>query len=380
MSLDRALYVDMLSPSQQGAVGAWAARMSGVADVLGFLVSHIDLPATAPFSWFSIRQAKAGSNEGQLKCLCFIVSFSLLATHSVTAWAAQERRLLSSGGESLLDGLSSTIHGFIRVGRTIPDPFKWVFAVQGFTWIGWYPLMFYSTLWVGAIWAAGHAGADPVSATRYGAGALFYRSILSLALAFLAPRYIGGEMGKLQMAPVWCLSLFLSAALLFATLLAEWTTSAGIASLLLVLTGLPWAIINWVPFSLVGILIANDRHAQPGDDEDEREQRNGRGGERDAFLETPGRREPHAGSLHHKAGAILALLNTAIVLPQFLSTALSSLIFALFDRGDPEDGALGAADASSIGILFRLGAFSAIVAALLARQLSIRHSKELQAR
>jgi solute carrier family 45, member 1/2/4 len=138
MSLDRALYVDMLPPSQQGSVSAWAARLAGLGDVLGFLVSHASLPNHAPFSWYpSLRElSQAGKNEGQLKCLCFITSFFLLATHAVTCWAAQERRLISSEEHRRLTvgelwrTLQELVQDFAQTARNLSPPVKWVFAVQ----------------------------------------------------------------------------------------------------------------------------------------------------------------------------------------------------------------------------------------------------------
>ncbi|KDN37993.1 hypothetical protein K437DRAFT_228862 [Tilletiaria anomala UBC 951] len=367
MSMDRSLYIDMVPPSSQGQVSAWAARLAGLGDVLGFLISHLNLPTYAPFSWF----------PSQLKCLCFMTSFFLLSTHAVTAWTAQERRLVRSVEQHLtvaavLQHLKKVFRDFVVAARTLPPPFKWIFAVQFFSWLGWFPIMFYSTLWIGSIWSSAQpGGADPVSATRYGAGALFYRAILALLVSIIAPNLVAGgvqqnspsialhlERGpvrnifkhKVQEAELWCFSTFFFALTMFSTLFAELSMSAGLASMLLITTGFSWAIVSWIPYSLVGILVSNDREGalisalpstQSGNtsgqhfdaereaflsDEDRETEaqaadgaENGESSATEAYQQSLGKRD-----LHERAGTILGLLNIAIVVPQFISTALSS--------------------------------------------------------
>ena len=137
MSVDRSLYIDMLPASAQGQVGAWAARLAGVGSVLGFLISHMDLPKHIPFSSFPslVELSKSGSNEGQLKCLCIITSLVLLGTHSVTAYVARERRLTRTeqpitGVRDVIRVLSEVITNFIKTARILPEPFRWVLSVQ----------------------------------------------------------------------------------------------------------------------------------------------------------------------------------------------------------------------------------------------------------
>lgn len=211
-------------------------------------------------------------------------------------------------------------------------------------------------MWVGAIWSDGNPSADPVSATQHGALALYYRAVLALIVSVAAPYFVvGGESGsdvrlparafsgrKVEMASLWTVSTFISAGLMFSTLFAELFSSTTIATVILSATGFSWAIISWIPFSLVGILISNDRSRGQNGAATHAETRYASGApmfdagedaEQQAFLseeERPGIEEggyprEEGGRLHDKAGTILGLLNCAIVVPQFISSAISSL-------------------------------------------------------
>jgi solute carrier family 45 protein 1/2/4 len=86
---------------------------------------------------------------------------------------------------------------------------------------------------------------------------------------------------------------------------------------------------------------------------------------------------------------VLGLHNVAVVIPQFLVTALSSLIFAIMEPksgsgdsptsadGSPADAPVGQRS-DALGIVFRLGGCCALVAGILAVRLVRRYGNELR--
>ncbi|KEP48937.1 MFS transporter, sucrose transporter [Rhizoctonia solani 123E] len=258
-AVDRALLVDVLPPSQQAAGNAWAGRMFGLGSVAGFFIGGINLPNVFP--WLG---------RTQLEVLTVVSSISLLALHGVTAISVEEKVLVVDGGAS--DG-----NVLVRIFRdiwdnilTLPRTIRSICMVQFFSWIAWFPVLFYSSTWVGDIYKAaaienGRAGDDPTlhdEATRIGSLALLYSSILSFAISIFAPFFIRPNRGtgndtskgpmdrfKISLGGLWSFSQAIFACSMMATLLPQTVTTATI---IITITGFCWAVSQWAPFSLLG--------------------------------------------------------------------------------------------------------------------------------
>ena len=128
----RALIVDQCHTSQQKQANAWAARITGVGNIVGFLAGIVDLPALLPFF---------KSQFGALSILtCFFVSL----TTSITCICVRERALQSSeAGSAQTASLSRRLKEIVNSARTLPDDIRRVCMVQFFSWMGWFPFMFY---------------------------------------------------------------------------------------------------------------------------------------------------------------------------------------------------------------------------------------------
>ncbi|KAF9495214.1 MFS general substrate transporter [Pleurotus eryngii] len=444
-AVDRALLVDTLPSIEQPAGNAWAARMLGIGSVVGFFVGNIDLPSILPFL-----------GSGQLQVLSAVGSFLLLATHGVTAMFVKERRLLSVSRVGLRQAKENRIVREIKDifsnMLSLPSVIRQICIIQFFAWIGWFPILFYTTIYVGDLYKRAHSSSLPPSsspefpraqadldatATRLGSRALFYSSLLSLAANILLPffvaeasngsdefnsRHVSGIRAKLlklgalltkkkvHLASLWAVSHLIFALCMFGTF---FTGGVFGATVLMTITGFSWAVTQWAPFALLGEAILADS-STPDDagsirltDTRTRELSGGstsyRGddtdaGERDGFLvvasddgvkggdsdnsddednvlrqQDERRRafilggngqaqvsradissgrgdddddEQEGRGLSAKAGIILGIHNVFIVIPQFLVTSLSSILFAIFD---PQKSVLHGAHPGNIG-------------------------------
>ncbi|TFK21002.1 sucrose transporter [Coprinopsis marcescibilis] len=412
-AMDRALLVDTLSPSRQAAGNAWAARMLGVGSVVGFFVGNVNLTKTFPFF-----------GKTQLQVLSVIVSIFLLVGHIVMAICVKERVLLKQNNLSNIE--TKKQNAFVKEVkdlwsniRTLPWVIQQICFIQFCAWIAWFPVLFYSTIYVGDF----HKFAGPLpttdaekaaldqESTRLGSRALFYSSVIALIINIALPAFIvkptqEGAASRIGIAPssklswlkvprvlqfhlasLWAFSLLVFALSMFATFFVR---SLLGATLLISVTGFSWAVTQWAPFALLAeailtepgapaaddtgsiqltdartrprvdhdessdsesedevskaienrrLLLGNpaahvsriridvDDHLDSGPNDNDYEIVNGN--DRDGTGPNP------SGSLSAKAGIILGIHNVFIVIPQFLVTGLSSIIFAIFDPHTP---------------------------------------------
>jgi solute carrier family 45 protein 1/2/4 len=424
MAVDRALLVDTLPPSAQPAGNAWAACMIGVGSVIGFFAGNINLPNILPFL-----------GTTQLEVLSVIVSLLLFSGHALTASSVKERILLKD------DNSKARRKTFVQEMKdmwsamvTLPPVIRKICIIQFFAWLAWFPILFYTTIYVGDI----HKGAiftspNPPSseqdragldaeATRLGSRALFYSSLVSLLCNIALPHFASKvrESGRrteqngngllssaisgqhcternqtrwqtlvkkvvsfqvprrlqFHLASLWAFSHLVVAACMFATFL---TSSVFGATFLVTVTGFSWAVSMWAPLSLLGeailtepaptdvgstihLLDTRTRAVEDGeresflpksgdssedeDDEDKNERRHNQvltsSTARVSCIDisssiegADGLGEPNegdrGGGLSSKAGVILGIHNIFVVIPQFLVTGISAVIFAIFD-------------------------------------------------
>ncbi|KAL1743634.1 major facilitator superfamily domain-containing protein [Schizophyllum fasciatum] len=487
-AVDRAILVDTLPPIAQASGNAWAARMLGIGSVVGFFAGNIDLPSY--FTWL-------GSN--QLGVLSVIVIFWLVMVHVITVASVKERILLKRTSDvSLLQTFKREFKDIFSNIFSLPRTIRQIFTVQFFAWIGWFPVMFYTSVYIGDLYQRSNSEPDDAEGTRLGARALFYMGVVSLISNIALPAFVAETTAKpgrgpvvpplakssriavpprmkVHLASLWAASHVVFAACMLGTFFVN---SVAGGTLLVAISGLPWAITQWAPFSLLGeaillepaggtdssIRLADARVSEErqrflvageSDDEDEfgAHKRHstdgsrrhsidgGRNGSASDGITSPERRgsvmsnsgaqmsvvnihsitsedgapKEAGGGLAAKAGIILGIHNLFIVIPQFIVTGLSSIIFAIFDphqsvlhgghggvpmhntttaeAGDDaaaggdltfrtsQEFALRAEDDSDAGgtnsvvYIFRIGGFSAIIAAVLCWRLArdLRH-------
>ncbi|KAL1413550.1 hypothetical protein Q8F55_001324 [Vanrija albida] len=182
MSTDRALIVDTLPPSQQENGNAWGSRMMGAGALAGFFVGNIKLPAIMPL---------LGST--QLQILSFLTSVVLLMCHVSTSWAVTERVLLRDDREQSKSGLLSSIRAIWANIFTLPPGIRMVCFIQFFAQLGWYPVMFFTSIWVSDIYRESNVQGDlsdkefREAAERAGSRALFFQAVITIIVSIGAP-------------------------------------------------------------------------------------------------------------------------------------------------------------------------------------------------
>ncbi|KAJ2363089.1 hypothetical protein H4S01_004473 [Coemansia sp. RSA 2610] len=404
----RALIVDVLPASRQDAGTAWASRMIGIGNVVGFLMGFLDLVRLLPF---------LGSTHMQV--LTTIASAVLGATVAVTCYFTSETPLLQPSLSSSDDNLQAFRALFTSL-HALPTVIKRIFRIQLFAWIGWFPFLFYGTTYVADLYVAAHSSDGGTDAelmergTRAGSLAMFVQAVVSLGSSMILPLFTySAATGSLQPPPppagsisvfergmrallavrarvavslptMWAISLGIASSAMMLTLV---TSTVAMASVLLAVCGISWAVAMWVPFSMIGETIrgGSDRtlgrqqmHAAPGGGSDyvqvamgdipleviDSHSEDGSGQEPDLDARPPS--EPAELS----AGTILGVHNVFIVIPQFITAFASSLIFAVFEhlQGTAPDAA-GGQHARQIALVISLGGLSAGVAVYLSWQL-----------
>lgn len=210
MAVDRALLVDTLAASQQPAANAWAAAMFSLGSVIGFFIGNLDLPSLLPFL-----------GHAELEVFSIIVSFLLLAGHVSMALLIKEKVLLTTTSGPKGPLIRTFIQQFKTIVtniRTLPRVIKQICIIQFFTWISWFPLLFYTTLYIGDLHKREYytsllltesigpstlglinstvtsrqddTDALEAESTRLGSRALFFSSILALSANVLLPFFI----------------------------------------------------------------------------------------------------------------------------------------------------------------------------------------------
>ena len=139
----RAFIVDNAPTHQQDSANAWASRMTGVGNIVGYLFGYVDLPR---YLWFF--------GDTQFKVLCVIASLAMITTLMISCFAVKERdpNLDGPPGEEET-GVLGFFKGLYHSMRKLPPQIQKICMVQFFAWIGWFPFLFYITTYIGGVYA-----------------------------------------------------------------------------------------------------------------------------------------------------------------------------------------------------------------------------------
>ncbi|GAA5892405.1 uncharacterized protein JCM6883_007344 [Sporobolomyces salmoneus] len=286
-AMDRALIVDLVPPSEQASANAWAARMFGFGAVFGYGLGTLDL----------VRWSGGIVGDSQIKVIAFFTVVFVCITHTIALASVQERILISRDDEDDKrrgNVFARVIKEVFHTMRTIPKPIQSVFNVQFFSWISWFPILFFTTTWIAEIYVT---TLQPVSysdlaeapelvqedATRAGTTAMFYHSVVSLLASILLPPLTASSSStRLSTHPYGSHSStshnlierfkhFIPIPIPWLSLPLLWTFSTGLlgvlmlfcsiigtvggATVLIALIGFNWACTNWIPFAVLADLI-----------------------------------------------------------------------------------------------------------------------------
>jgi solute carrier family 45 protein 1/2/4 len=386
----RAFIVDCAPAHQQEAANAMASRITGFGNIIGYCAGYINLPS---FLWFF--------GDTQFKVLCAIASIGLASTILMSSLLIKERDPRLDGPPSRARaGVLSFFSTIFTSIKRLPPQIKKVCMVQFCAWIGFFPLLFYTSSYIGEIYVEPYLEENPhmspeeldklyEKATRVGTFALLINSVVSLLTNvflpfFIAPTYdsrpIGNEIqGEaynessdeeddevsffdrlhipgFTLKRAWFGSLILFSGSMFCTVLVR---TVAAATTLIGLVGITWAMTLWAPWAIISaeisrrdatIRAAKQRHFSP-----DRYGTAARTGSVDAFANEDEETD--------QAGVILGIHNMAIAAPQIIATVGSSIIFRFWqkDRGTPGD--------HSIAIVLALGGVAVLIASFFVAQI-----------
>ena len=389
----RAFIVDNAPTHQQEDANAWAGRITGMGNVLGYLSGYVNLPKIMPFF-----------GNTQFKVLCVIASIALGSTVLISSLYVRERDPRLEGPPSAENaGLLSFFRQVFNSMKRLPPQIRKVCEVQFFNWIGWFPFLFYITTYIGQLHVNPIFEENPnlspaeidaawENATRVGTFALLIFAITSFSSNMLLPLIIvptyrppppttpsqlhqrsptPGTPGTLSasmtsffpptpsseshsrltrllskfqitwltLRRAWLLAHILFALCMISTFFIRTTIAATV---LVGVIGVAWALTVWAPFALISAEISKRDSAR-------RARNAGRGNDDIDVLA-----DDHSTD---QAGVILGLHNVAIASPQIIATLVSSAIFKLAQK--PR----GVAGDDSVGWVLRFGGLAALVAA-----------------
>lgn len=357
-----------------------ASRITGFGNIFGYVAGYINLPTIA---WFL--------GNTQFKDLCAIASIALGSTVLLSCILIKERdpRLEGPAPKNGGPGALSFFANLLTSIKRLPPQIKKVCIVQFCAWIGFFPMLFYTSSYIGEVWIEPQLEANPnmtpeelddlyEQATRVGTFALLIFSIVSLIANLLLPLFIAptydsqpfygeeespGEgpadsirsyndekkswteyliIPGLTLRRAWMLAQLLFMGCMLCTVLVR-TVEAATA--LIGLVGITWAVTLWAPWAIISAEIsrrdatvrAQKRRAQSPDRSDA------------GSINSSSRFDGYTDDQDHKldsedeeidqAGVILGIHNMAIACPQIIATVGSSIIFRIFQkpRGTPGD-------------------------------------------
>lgn len=257
--------------------------------------------------------------------------------------------------------------------------------MQFWSWIGYFPFLFYGPSWVGEIYfgyeAPPHRSLDRTGEIgKIGSTALIIFSIVTFIasvalpvlvkapdeakstftarppsiLAPLAPALEFMRKRKPTLITAWFFSHFVFA---FAMSMAPFVKSVHLASTLIALCGIPWCFASWAPMTFMGVEINRLGSSEGANGVVNRRSSNAREVELERL--TGGNEQASRGQ-EGLSGIYLGILNLFTTLPQFVGTLITSVVFYFFDQSGPH----GKGDGGfSIGICLFIGALSVLVAA-----------------
>lgn len=402
----RALVVDTLPIEKQQLGSAWVSRQGGIGHLLVYAIGALDLNA-----WMG-----GFLGDTQFKKVCLIAALGMAIPQCISCWAVQERILVRNKGEkgdAGREGILDVLHHIYHTFRNVPDRIQAICMVQFYSWIGWFPFLFYGSTWVGEIYLRHDAPSTTDSNAlndvgRHGSMSMIVWSTISFGASIVLPwlvqspdddeskrgytarppQSMEGVLKDVPRVKPTLLAAWAAGNLLFAVamLFAPMVQSVTFATVLVALCGIPWAIAGWAPITFLGVEVNRMTasiplaHSRPASS-----------AHRNSHSADSVELEPRTLHLRHDStasaaptsstgelsGIYLGILNIYTTLPQFVGTGISWVVFSLLEPGKSPELATdarpeehhGTEGVSGIGVCLFIGAISAVVAAFACRKL-----------
>lgn len=162
--------------------------MAAFGHLIGYAAGTVDLVAVFGTSF---------GGETQFKKLALLAGFGLIFTCGVTSWAVTERVLISGKDADSNKSVSDIVRQIVRMSLTLPPRIQAICWVQFWSWIGWFPFLFYNSTWVGETYFRYDVPIDLQQSKdalgdigRIGSMALVVFSTITFIGAFVLPFFI----------------------------------------------------------------------------------------------------------------------------------------------------------------------------------------------
>ncbi|CAF9928070.1 MAG: hypothetical protein ALECFALPRED_003940 [Alectoria fallacina] len=399
----RSLIVDTLPIAKQQLGSAWGERYFPAFESYG--AGTLDL--------VSIFGNILG--DSQFKQLTVIAAVGFLIAIGITSWAVEERVLISARDDGAKAGAVKMISKILKTTMHLPDRIQAICWVQFWAWIGWFPFLFYSTTWVGEVYFRYHPETNASASKdalgdigRVGSLSLVVFSLITFVASILLPfvvqspdmsrsrpftprppAFLGPfaplvtalDKRKPDLPTAWQFSHIIFAG---AMCMAPFVRSLQMATVIVSICGIPWALACWAPFAFMGVEI--NRLTTPSTMLANGSSYRRLSNSNDDFSSPAP--SPTFLRLHHldrdddsssgdsstgeTAGIYLGILNLFTTLPQFVGTFISMIVFSILEPGKSpelhedsgeEDVAKAADGPNAIAVCLFIGALSAVGAA-----------------
>jgi solute carrier family 45, member 1/2/4 len=134
--------------------------------------------------------------DTQFKQLTILAVIAMVSTNAITCWAVSEK-VHSAHPSSKNDGRFQVVRQIYSTVRHLPPRIQAICWAQFWSWIGWFPFLFYSTTWIGETYYRYDAPPDAKSSGdalgdigRIGSTSLVIYSSITFAGAFVLPLLI----------------------------------------------------------------------------------------------------------------------------------------------------------------------------------------------
>lgn len=269
-------------------------------------------------------------------------------------------------GQSIRDILTQTFSTIFN----IPDRIRHICHVQFWSWIGWFPVLFYSSTWVGELYlryeapetsSKSESALDEVG--RRGSMSLIVFSIVATAGSVVLPWFIRnpGEdaekpgytarppsilqpiLSKVNLEKPTLLTAWAAGCLLFSASMfwAPLVKSVWFATVLVALLGISNALASLAPATFLGVEVNRMSTGIPLS-----HSRGSSNGRRSDSLELESLNSPKTLHLRHEStssvassstgelsGIYFGILNIYTTLPQLVGTAISWVVFSILEPG-----------------------------------------------
>ncbi|RAK80250.1 MFS general substrate transporter [Aspergillus fijiensis CBS 313.89] len=236
----RALSVDVCPGAEQARANAWATNCIGVGRILGYVSAYSVRLGPTPAEQFQAMALIA------ILCLCATVAYccAVIEESHHTPQATSTRLAMSP-------------KRWLSVYRALPSGFRLLCQAQVCAWTAWFSFLYYSTIYIETLnkmsfQSSGNVIVSMQQGVVFGLAFAIVALGASLTLHSLMNRSKSKHEQALARYGIWKLlagSHVIFGCILLATILVDqWISSAVI----LCLCGIPWSLLLWAPYTIIG--------------------------------------------------------------------------------------------------------------------------------